>query len=174
MRLRSVALVSLLVTLAGLIGCGTKATTDKPPLPNVVVAQSVSPDTILSPLFPPVAAPTYPHVVARRDPIVISNALVQFEERQVISAEVDGTIEVFATPIPREEIPKLRPGQLVYHPRDTKQEFPMKRVDESDEVKVGQILALMDDRQIDARIRGSKEIKASADVALKFAKEGAN
>jgi WD40 repeat protein len=174
MRLRSLALAALLVTLAGLIGCGKPTAADKSQPPNVtIVPGSVSPDTILSPLYPPVAAPGYPTVVARRDPIVISNALVQFEERQVISAEVDGTIVVFGTRVSPEEAMKLRPDQLVYHPRDVKKEFPMKRLEEGHDVKAGQILALLDDQQVMARIRGSEAIKTAAEEARKFATDGA-
>ena len=68
MRLRFLALASLLVTLAGLIGCGGKpSAADKTQLPNVTVGpgSGVSPDSILSPLYPPVAAPAYATVVAR-------------------------------------------------------------------------------------------------------------
>jgi hypothetical protein len=112
----------------------------------------------------------YPRVVARNEPIVISNALVSFDERQVLSAEVDGTIDVFATPIKQGE--KVDPAHIVYHPRDVMKQFPLKVIRESDDVVDGQILALMDDQQVTARLDGATNIKKSAKEALGYAKDG--
>lgn len=172
MRLRLLAPAAALAALTGLaIGCnrnssaGGNAQGSETP-PEVRAAD------ITSPLFPPAPAPAIPTAVSRREPIVIPNALVQFEERQIVSAEADGTIEVFATPVTPEEAARLAPDQVVYHPRDPEKR-PMKRLSESDEVKAGQIIAFMDDQQISARIQGSTEILKAAKIALGFAKEGA-
>jgi len=170
--MRLFALASLSVAMAGLLGCGNKTPVDKPN-PSATTNQSGDPRNVDvgSLLYSPVAAPSYPTVVSRREPIVIPNALVQFDERQVLSAEVDGTIELFATYIKPGE--KVDPDQIVYHPRDVEKKKPLKRLSESDEVTDGQIIAFMDDRQVDARIKGAMEIKKSAEIALNFATEGA-
>jgi WD40 repeat protein len=173
MRLRLLALASVAVALAALtLGCNkNNPSAGKDEAGSAQPAASAA--EITSPLYPPVPHPQYQTVVARREPIVIPNALVQFEERQVVSAEADGTIEVFATPVTPEEAARLAPDQVVYHPRDPEKR-PMKRLSEGDEVKANQIIAFMDDQQISARIKGSTEILAAAQVALKFAREGAS
>jgi WD40 repeat protein len=172
MRLRLLALASVPVALCGLVlGCGKSNNGNSAGGPEAGGPAASAAD-ITDVLFPPEKAPAYQAVVARREPIVIPNALVQFEERQIVSAEADGTIEVFATPVTPEEAAKLPKDQVVFHPRDPEKR-PMKRLTESDEVKAGQIIAFMDDQQISARIKGSTEILAAAKVALGFAKEGA-
>lgn len=171
MRLRLFALASLSAAMAGLLlGCGNKNPADKSNPSANQSGDTRNPD-VGSLLYSPTAAPAYPTVVNRREPIVIPNALVQFEERQVIYAEVDGTIELFATYYKDGE--KVDPDRTVYHPRDLEKKIPMKRLSESDEVTDAQIIAFMDDQQISARIKGAKEIKASAEVALGFATDGA-
>jgi WD40 repeat protein/biotin carboxyl carrier protein len=176
MRPRYLVLAFALVLLTGLLlGCGSKAPptdtkSDPVSRPGQPPADAQSKDAG-SPLYPPVAAPVYATGVARTEPLVISQALVSFDERQVIAAEVDGTIELFASPIKPGE--KVDPDQIVYHPRDPMKKHPMKRIVESDEVEDGQVVAFLDEQQVDARIRGSKAIKAAAEVALKHASESA-
>jgi len=156
-----------------LVGCSTKTpTTEKAnstgPTPPEARNVDVGP-----PLYAAVSAPVYTTVIVRSEPVVISNALVQYEERQVISAEVDGTIDLFATPVSPEEARKLAPGQLLYHPRDKEKQFPLRRIGESDEVIDQQVLAYLDEQQVRARLEGAKEIKKAAEMAQKSAVKGA-
>jgi multidrug efflux pump subunit AcrA (membrane-fusion protein) len=174
MRLRIVALAALPVVLIGLtLGCNrgsTKPGNGDPKAPEPGPGED--PAKITTVLYPPVAAPATSPVITRTPPIVISQAIVQFDQRQVISAEVDGTIEIFATHIKEGE--KVDPSRVVYHPRDLEKKVPLRRLSEGDDVADGQILAFLDDQQISARIKGTKEMKASAETALKFAIEGAD
>jgi WD40 repeat protein/biotin carboxyl carrier protein len=168
MRLRLFMFAILPIMLTGLsLGCKNstepKKTSDGQSDPRSTDAGS--------PLYAPVAAPTYPPVVNRRESIIIPNALVTNEERQVISAEVDGAIEVFATYYEKDE--KID-DRLVYHPRDMLEKVKLKRLTEGDEVKAGQTLAFMDDRQIAARRDGSIKTKEAGDIALKHAIDGAD
>ncbi len=174
MRLRLLAIASVPVALSGLVlGCGSSNNANNAAGGTPEDGNStVSAADITDVLYAPQKAPAYKAVIARREPIIIPQALVQFEERQIVSAEADGTIEVFATPITPEEAAKLPKDQIIYHPRDPEKR-PMKRLTESDEVKAGQIIAMMDDQQISARIRGASEILQSAKFALQFAKKGA-
>ena len=84
-----------------------------------------------------------------------------YEERQVISAEVDAKIELFATPVTAEEAAKLRARgvEIVFHPRDLMKQNPMKRIGESDEITDKQIVAFLDDQQMTAKIEGATKIK---------------
>src|SRR5437764_1062579 len=99
LRLRSKLLLSA-VTAAGLslaAGCGKSppATVEQPP-PNPTEQPSAD---VGSPLYPaqkdPAIALGNPDGA---DPLVIANATVQFDEKQQVGAEVDGKIEMLATP----------------------------------------------------------------------------
>ena len=177
MRLRSSALLPVPVVLIGLVvGCGKNPpAVDKPASngPAGSTATDARGTDVGSPLYPPAAPPAYQAVIARVEPIVIPNALVQFEERQVISAEAESTIEVFGTPISDEEAARLPADQIVYHPRDLMKKVKMKRIGESDEVTVGQVLAFLDDQQVIARRNGAAKIKLAAEAAQASAVVGA-
>jgi multidrug efflux pump subunit AcrA (membrane-fusion protein) len=170
MRRRLFALAFLSAAITGLLlGCG-KSNTAAPNSSGAVAAGTPQgPVDVGSPLYTPVAAPVYPPFFSRNEPIIIPQALAQFEQRQVIYAEVDGTIEVFATPIRQGE--KVDPDQIVYHPRDPEKK-PMRRIGESDEVTDGQVLAYMDDQQMTARITGATLVKAAAERARVAAEKG--
>jgi WD40 repeat protein len=176
MRLRSFLLASVPVALIGLlVGCGKNTpSADKIPTASVSPeAQEARNADVGSLLYTPVAAPSYP-TSTHHEPLVVANALVSYEERQVISAEVDGTIEMFATEVTPQEAERLRAQgvEILFHPRDPMKR-PMRRIGESDEVKDGQIIAFMDDQQITARIEGATKIRAAAEVARVSAQAGA-
>jgi WD40 repeat protein len=177
MRLRLFVFAPVLgIATALLMGCGKK-----PPVQDPVSKAPSTPQTpeavakntdVGSPLYPGIAAPVFPTAGNRNEPIVISNALVQFEERHIVSAEVDGTLELFAAPIlPGEKVERDR---IVYHPRDTEKKVPLKRLSEGDDVTDGMVIAFIDERQVEARIKGQVEVKQAAEVARAFAKEGAD
>jgi WD40 repeat protein/biotin carboxyl carrier protein len=173
MRLRLIALAFLSATLAGLVlGCNNTQDDSKKGEAGAPPSEARNTD-VGAPLFPPVPAPASP-VERTKPPIVISPAIVQFDERQVISAETDGLFELFATYYKPGEKPDDR---LVYHPRDTETDpdkrVKLKRLTEGDEVTKDQVLAFMDDQQVVARINGAKEVKKAAVEALGYAKEGA-
>lgn len=174
MRLRPILFALVPVALTGLlVGCGKSPPPQEsaPKVPATTVSSSgARPAEVGSPLFTPTAAPQYQTTISRNEPVVIANALAQFEERQVVPAEVDGSIDVIATPILPGE--KVDPDQIVYYKRDVEKRRPLRRISESEEVKDGQILALLDDQQIDAKLKGAEKIKAAAEIALKAAGEG--
>ncbi|MDY3553538.1 HlyD family efflux transporter periplasmic adaptor subunit [Gemmata sp. JC717] len=181
MRSRVLAFSLLSAALGGLlIGCspkntgpGGKAGPADPPAP-------VDPG---SPLWVPAPLPPSVAGVVRGEPLVIPNCVVQYDERQIVSAEVDGTIELLATPYTPGELkalmddPKLTEQQkrdrILYHPRDTgNPKKPLKRIRESMPVEARQIVAFMDDQLVSARMEGSQKIKESALSAKANAAEG--
>lgn len=167
------------VALVGtLIGCGSKAPPGREKdAPNVQIAPGSGPDPkdVTSLLYPPVAAPVYAPVISRSQPIVISNALAQFEERQIVSAEVDGLIELVATYIKSGE--KVDPDRVVYHPRDPEPDpmkrTKLKRLSDGDTVEFGDVVMFIDNQQITTRMQGADTIKKAAETARQFAAEGA-
>lgn len=183
MRSRVLAFSFLSAALCGLLlGCGNKPTnqpgkpggpTDAPP--------AVDPG---GPLYAPAAAPAPVAGGTRAAPLVIPNCVVQYDERQIVSAETDAAIELFATPFKPGEYealmadPKLTAPQkaerIVYHPRNPNgQKTPLKRIREGMPVEARQVVAYMDDQLVTARIEGSLKIKESALSAIKNASDGA-
>jgi WD40 repeat protein len=169
MRLRLFPFAILVVTTGLLVGCKPKPTTDdKAATPPD--GQGPGSTDVGAPLFPLEKAPTYPAVYTRNEPLIISNALAQFEERQTVPAEVDGTVDVVATEILLGE--KVDPSLIVYMRQDPQRTKPMRRIIEGEEVKYGQLLAVFDAQQITAKLEGAKKIKESAETALKAAGQG--
>ncbi|VTR98611.1 related to wd40-repeat protein (notchless protein) : Related to WD40-repeat protein (Notchless protein) OS=Piriformospora indica (strain DSM 11827) GN=PIIN_05351 PE=4 SV=1: HlyD_3: WD40: WD40: WD40: WD40 [Gemmata massiliana] len=171
MRSRVLASWCLPAALTGaLLGCGTNSP-NTGSSPNTSGEQPKHTDAG-SPLFPAVAPPEYKATTERGEPLVVPNALVSYEERQTVSAEVDGTIELFATPFAPGEYEKLTADQraewVVYHPRDPnpKNPTPLKRIRESMPIDARQIVAFMDDQLVRARLEGVEKIKKSAEAAL--------
>ncbi|MCI0699464.1 MAG: HlyD family efflux transporter periplasmic adaptor subunit [Planctomycetia bacterium] len=162
---------------AFLFGCGKSP----PPADSNTTIVSATPDTpnpdVGNPLFAATKAPNYAGV-AQSEQIIIPNCTVQYEERQIVSAEVDGTIEIFATyckPGEYEELMKTPEGKalIVYHPRDEKRTRPMRKVMAGDDVEAGQVLAYLDDQLIHVRMQGAELIKDAAGEAKVAATDGA-
>ena len=159
-----------------LVGCGPKTKTADKPSREAEPTGSV--DTG-SPLYPAVAPPVYTSPVGRGDSLVVPNCVVQYEDRQIVAAEVDGTIELFATSFKPGEYEKLTADEkrewVVYHPRDPNPQAPtpLKRVREGMTVDARQVVAFMDDQLVRVRLEGAKQINESAIEAKKNASRGA-
>ncbi len=99
-------------------------------------------------LYPAVPMPALPANTPVGEPVVIPNAVVQYDMRTQIPAAVDGIIELIATPLADKEAFNPNDPDIVYHPRDTKKEQPYRRLRENDLIKKGQILARLDDQLV--------------------------
>lgn len=128
-----------------------------------------------------------------REPLIIPNCTVQYEDRQVVSAEVDGTIELLAL---RDDGITADDVNVVYHPREL---VGLKRVmvkgkdgkdvevydptelatlkkyrklKEGYEVKKGQMICMLDDQLFQAKKTAAIESRKAAAEVLKSASEG--
>ncbi len=155
---RWLAPAAVAVAALGVAACGkptTKSTTTTGP----AVA-------IGGPLYPPAAAAVVATQAAGPEPIVASQGQVQFDETITLSAEVDGKLELVATPL--EDAVKLNlayakdPDRLLPHPR--KPEWKHVRLVDTDVVKQGQVLASLDNSQA---VLEKDSLVASADAAKK-------
>ncbi len=176
MNSRIFGLGALIITVSAfLAGCGKQPPRHDPVSKQNETSANIDPG---GPLYPAKAAPVYAAVVGGFDPFVMPNCVVQYEERQVVSAELDGTLEFFATPFKPGELEKLTADQrkewVVYHPRDLTQTKPMKRIRDGMPVEAGQIVAFMDDRLVTTKMESALKIKDYAEEAKKFATEGVN
>jgi WD40 repeat protein len=153
------------------------------------------------PLYSPGAPPpTLPVSVLGTEPIVIPNCTVQFEDRQTVSAEVDGKIDLIATPMkkrpdgiweyktpdgiaithdPAKFDPKNPHPRIEFNPRDKlalpnnpEQWPPYYKLREGDYVADEQIICFLDDSLVTTKLGAAKLIKESAERGIKAAKEG--
>ncbi|MFM8274992.1 MAG: HlyD family efflux transporter periplasmic adaptor subunit [Gemmata sp.] len=182
MHAGKLALWCLPAALAGaLLGCKPNpAGGDSKP------GQAEAPADIGAVLYPPAPHPVYSAPDVRREALVIPNCVVQYEERQVVSAETDGTIELFASEFKPGEYEKLladpnltdeqKREWIVFHPRDPNpaSPTPLKRIREGRPVDAGQVIAFMDARLVLARREGAMKIMESAQEAKKNAATAAD
>lgn len=118
------------------------------------------------PIYVAAKMPELPRPTATADPIVIPNAVVHFDLKVQIPAQVDGLIELIATPVTGQVDPN--DPLIVYHPRDTERKQPYRRLREHDRVERGQTLVRLDEQSVAVQISvAEKQIAASAD-AIKY------
>ncbi len=214
MRMRSGFLSLLAATIGtGLIGCY------RPTLPEgqVKVSSGTSSDGAFSAtshipdnpnanvgngLFPPAEAPpTLPPPRINSEPIIIPNCTVQYEDRQTVSAEVDGKIDLIATQMkkrpdgiweyrlpdgtvaathdPAKFDPKSPHPRIDFNPRD-KTAFrdtpaswiPYYKLREGDVVLVDQVLCMLDDSLVSTRKASAAKVKLAASEGQDAAREG--
>ncbi len=158
--------------------------------PNADVGQPLYPAGP-KPLTPPPPAPG-------NDPIAIQ-CTVQFEDKQQLSAEIDGKIELVATPMTPRMIDPAEPMKLqyvfnlkdvagkdkeivydpakphpaiVFHPFDVKKERPYWKLVDGDRVSEGQVLCVLDDQLWLSKKKAARAILDASEDSRKSAKEG--
>ncbi len=198
--MRVVAVLVPAALFAILLGCSKPLPTEPGAASSTTGAASPSGSAddpkadVGQPLYASAPTPVYPPpVMAGADPLVIPNCTVQYEERQQLSAEVDGKIEVIATPMtlgadgvythklpdgkevrhnPAQfDLAKL-PQNIVFNLRDIRENpstpqkwLPYWKISEGDFVSKNQVLAMLDDQSVMAK-------KISAEKTIKSATEG--
>jgi len=141
------------------IACGSK--------PNTSGNDSQSPSAaeLGGTLYKAEPMPKLPNPESTGEPIVIP-AVVQNDIRVQIPAQVDGVIEIIATPY--KQGMKADPADLIYHPRDTKREFPQfVRLRDNDPVVAGQELARQDEQLIVVQIASTEKIIEANKLVVK-------
>lgn len=204
MLARSISVLIPAALIVVLVGCGKSTPTAKstgsgsptgvalPPSssddPNADVGQALYKSA------PP--PPTPPPLAPGNDPIAIA-CTVQYEDKQQLSAEVDGKIELIGTPMTlkngRYEYvlkdaaggektivydPSRPHAAIIFHPRDEKKELPYWKLNDGDRVADGQILCVLDDQLWISKADSATKIKKasvdsrdSAEKGVKYAKE---
>lgn len=182
MRVRPSTLAAFAALAAGvLLTAGCSSSTPSGGGPAEANPSTGNPNADVGPaLYKPGAMPELKFVAAKGgDPLVISNCTVQYEERQQVAAEVEGKIDLLAT---RDDGLADNDPNLVYHPRDLalKAANPAhvmvkyRRLTEGDVVKAGQVICLLDDQLVTAKIEAATKSKAAAEEIEKAATEGVN
>jgi hypothetical protein len=173
MRLRSLLAPYALFAAAGLTaGCGSS--TPPAPQPTLPVSSSSGKEDanvdVGALLYPAAKAPVIPAISTREALTIHSTA--QPEDRQAVAAEVDGKVEIIASPLdPGVAFDKNDPN-IVFHPRDFKQERPHRRLADGDVVKKDQILCYLDDQLVSAKMDSATAVRAAVTELQKEAKQG--
>ncbi len=141
---RWIAPAAVAVAALGVAACAKPGTTTTKPTGSNSATANIG-----ASLYPPAVAAVVGTQSAGPEPIVASHGLVQFDETITLSAEVDGKLELVATPI--EDAVKLNlpaakdADRLIGHPR--KADWKHVRIVDGDVVKQGQVLASLDNSQ---------------------------
>ncbi len=113
-----------------------------------------------TPLFSPKPDVKYTLLASNgREPIVIPNCTVQYEERQQVAADLDGRIELIAV---RDDDIDPKSPLCVYHPRDASKQVKYRLLKEGATVKAGDALVHLDSQIMQAKMEAAKRKRESA------------
>ncbi|MBA2227834.1 HlyD family efflux transporter periplasmic adaptor subunit [Thermogemmata fonticola] len=171
-------------------GCAPTGSPVPVPPPDDGSSATAAAASIGAPLYEGQPVPQFPPLRVGPEPIIIPNCFVQYEERQQVSAEVDGRIELLAAPLtrrpdgryewPRPDGPPIlydpeRPHpNIVFHPRDPQRQYPYWRLQEGDFVQAGQTVCLLDDQLIQTRREAAEKNRLAAQEVREQAQKGAD
>lgn len=106
--------------------------------------------------------------------IVISNAVVRLDKKQLISALVDGNIEVVGLPLPPNTPFSKDDRNLVFESADASFQLPYRRLREGDRVPGKSIVCVLDDLEARVQQEASVNISKACDEAIKQATNAAD
>ena len=173
MRVRPLLLSVLPAAALTAAGCGEA---DRPAAARTEVAV-IGADEVGTPLYPAQPDLTIPPApVGAGEPLTIPS-VVSFEERQQVSAEVDGKIDLLAV---RAAADDPKDAVYVYHPRELAEAkrnpafVPEKfrLLKEGQTVKAGQVLCWLDDQIVTTQMNAAKAAKGAATDVQASAEEG--
>ena len=116
------------------------------------------------PLFDAKPMPDMPKMTPQPEPIIIDPAVVQYDLKVQVSAQLDAMIELIATPVEGPVDPN--DPLICYHPRDTEKTQPYRKLRENDLVKVGQTLCRLDEQNVVAQITMEEQMIVACDRAI--------
>jgi WD40 repeat protein len=157
------------------IGCGGSAPSNvgvEPGASNTGEDPKVDVGTSLYTAKPPAKTTA---AVLGSEPLVIGSCTVQFDQRQQVSAEVDGKIVLLAV---RDDAIAETDPLCVYHPRDVNKQVKYRKLREGATVKSGEVIAQLDDQIVQTKKQSAErsraaaeQVKIAAEQGLKFSKE---
>jgi len=129
---------ALTVTLSA---CGGRSNPGKPGTADPVAKVEIGGD-----LYTKLAMPKAPIREAGAEPIIAPQAVIQFEQKIQVPAEVDGRIELIGSPLPADAKYDPADSRMIRHPRDPSMLFT--RLGDTDPIVTGQLLCRIDESQI--------------------------
>ena len=116
-----------------------------------------------------------PKAIARdtgAEPIIASQAVVQFDQRIQVPSEVDGRVEIIGTPLPADHKYDPADSNIIRHPRD--QTMLFYRLQDGSPITTGQLLVRIDESQILIQRNANVTSLQAFDDAIKESKEVVN
>ncbi|MGL6074942.1 MAG: HlyD family efflux transporter periplasmic adaptor subunit [Fimbriiglobus sp.] len=145
---------------AALTGLACTPSSSGPSTPATVSTGGTStaaPMVVGNPLYAAAAMPNLQAGVPVGEPVIIPNAVVQYDMRLQIPSSVDAVIEMIAVPV---EPGQVKPGDtdIIYHPRDVNKTQPYRRLRENDIIRQGQVLARLDEQVVGIQAKQYQEM----------------
>lgn len=135
---------------------------------EVTSAPSVDLGTALYAASPPESLPTPDSI---EQSVVIPNAVIRMDKKQIVSAEVDGRVEIVGTILPPGTQIDPNDKDIYYDPNDPNRQLPYKRLRVGDRVSAGQTVALLNDLDTLVQIETAQMIIIHSDQAIAQATE---
>ncbi|QEL18189.1 HlyD family efflux transporter periplasmic adaptor subunit [Limnoglobus roseus] len=106
--------------------------------------------------------------------IIVPNSVVRLDKKQLISALVDGNIEVIGVPLAPGTAFKPDDGTLMFESADMAHAVPYKRLREGDRIAGNSVVCVLDD--LDARVQSeaSRKVSEACVIAIGEAKKAAD
>ena len=150
-------------------GCGGPGNAGKNQLADPNKAGDNAAVDVGAPLYPAKPEVKIAAAVRTGETLVVPNCTVQFEERQQVASEVDGTIDLLAV---RDDTIAETDSNCVYHPRDVNRQVKYRRLKEGDTVAAKQVICLLDDQLVTTRMESAKKQEAATSEVMAAATEG--
>lgn len=170
MRVRSLSMMILFVAAVMFtIGCSKSENPSSPKPETTSSGDDPNPDvgSALYKAKPDIKFP--PSRLTGMEPLVVPSCQAMYEDKQQVAAEVDGTIDLIAV---NDDTIKLNDPDLVFHPRDPERKVKYRRLRDGYNVKAGQLLCMLDEQLVNAKLESARGSKLSALEVKESAKEG--
>ena len=106
---------------------------------------------------------------AGAEPIIAPQAVMQFDQKIQIPAEVDGRLEIIGSPLPAETKYDPADASILRHPRD--QTMLFRKLQETHTIRIGQLLARIDESQVTIQRDANVESLKAFDFSIVQSKE---
>jgi WD40 repeat protein len=167
----------VLKTVAGLsclavTACDSTRSTDTTPAPKAVT--NVAPVEIGSVLYKKEAVEELTASTAPSGEVIVPDAVVRLDKKQLISALVDGNIEVIGIPLPPMATFSKDDRNLMFESADADQKFPYKRLREGDRIASKSIVCVLDDLEARVAVEANGLVSRACVAAIKEAQFAAS
>ncbi len=165
LRIRRFVPAALLGTLAiSVSACGNRDRTAKSTKVEPAVTVDIGAD-----LFPKLPMPKSDDRATGAEPIIASQAVIQFDQKIQVPSEVDGRVEIIGTPLPMDAKFDPADSRIIRHPRD--QTMLFYKLQDTSPITTGQLLVRIDESQILIQRNANVQSLKAFDDAILESKE---
>ncbi len=158
---RSLAVASVVGLCIVLSACGTK------PPPPKIEPSAVTPADVGGPLYVKAPMPMVPRLPAGVEPVVVSQAVVQPDERIHIASQVEGTVLFYGVRLATK--PAVLDGNVIVQKYETKEGdvfHYFRRLREGQAIEKDEVIVRLDEEMLDIQLRANRESLRTTKVAV--------